>query len=377
MDYQATTPMDPRVIARMREGKESGQGFGNPHSTNHGYGRSAAEDVATSRNLIATLIGADDDEIVFTSGATEANNLAVIGTCHEMSGRNEIVVSAIEHKSVLAAARHLESRGFVVRKASVDAAGRIKMDHLQHLISDRTRLVSVMATNNEIGVEQDVATIATLCRNAGSLLHVDAAQALGTTANDVYDWAADFISLSSHKVYGPKGIGALFVSRDARRHIRSIMFGGDQEDGLRPGTLAPALCAGFGEACNILLSERSEEIVRLANLRERFLTRLRERIPACEINGSLTMRHPGNLNVRFPGLEAEQMLAMCEGRIAAATGSACTSGIPEPSHVLIALGRTSREAHESIRFSFGRFTTTEDIDATVEGLSAATALLHG
>ncbi|MEX6506047.1 cysteine desulfurase family protein [Jiella sp. M17.18] len=377
MDYQATTPPDPRVVERMRDGHESGQGFANPHSVSHDLGRSAAAEVAASRRSVATLIGADDDEIVFTSGATEANNLAILGTCHDLTDRNEIVVSAIEHKSVLAAARHLESKGFVVRKAHVDAAGRVDMDHLHDLIGSSTRLVSVMATNNEIGVEQDIAPIAALCRNAGCLFHVDAAQALGTFAVDAYEWGADFLSLSSHKVYGPKGIGALFVARDARRHIRSIMFGGDQEDGLRPGTLAPNLCTGFGEACNILASERSDEIVRLVGLRDRFLSKLRERIPAYEINGTLTGRHPANLNIRFPGIEADQMLAMCEGRVAAATGSACTSGIPEPSHVLIALGRTSREANESIRFSFGRFTTAEDIDATVEALSAATALLDG
>ena len=377
LDYQATTPIDPRVLERMQALEETRKGFGNPHSASHEAGRKALSEVSAARREIADLIGADEGEIVFTSGATEANNLAILGAFEVAdSDRQEIVVSSVEHKSVLAAARHLETKGFTLRVAPVDVRGRIDLDALCSLVGQSTRLVSIMATNNEIGVEQDIPSIASIVRAKGSLFHVDAAQALATRQVDVAAWGADFMSLSCHKAYGPKGIGALFVTHEARHRIRPILFGGEQEGGLRPGTLPTPLCVGFGEACRVLYDERQADIGKIRRLRDLLLARLREKLPSIEVNGAMEGRHPGNLNIRIPGVEADQLLAMCEGKIAGATGSACTSGTPEPSHVLMALGRSRHEAEESIRLSLGRFSTDTDVDRAVEALSGASALLQ-
>jgi cysteine desulfurase len=370
MDYQASTPLDPRVFAAMRPHFEGAAGLGNPHAADHAYGWDADAAINRARDQVASLIGADSDEVIFTSGATEANNLALLGAARAaLPARREIVVSAIEHKCVLAVGRALVDEGFALRVAPVRPDGMIDADELARLIGRNTAIVSVMAVNNETGVAQPIAQIGELCRAAGALFHSDAAQALAVERIDVDDWNVDFVSLSAHKAYGPKGIGALYVRRERRPQLRPIMFGGGQEDGLRPGTLPTPLCVGFGAACQILSDERETEIERTRRLRDRLLDQLRAKLPDLEVNGTLISRHPGNLNIRVPGIEAELLLAAVRPKLAAATGSACTSGTTEPSHVLIAMGLSGAEASESIRLSLGRFTDDGQAAAVVSALA--------
>jgi cysteine desulfurase len=372
MDYQASTPLDARVFAVMRPFLEGVAGLGNPHAADHAYGWDADAAINRARDQVATLIGADSDEVIFTSGATEANNLALLGAARAAPpSRREIVVSTIEHKCVLAVGRALVEEGFKLRVASVHPDGAVDLDAISRLIGPDTAIVSVMAVNNESGVVQPVAQIGELCRAAGALFHSDAAQALAVECIDVEDWNVDFLSLSAHKAYGPKGIGALYVRREQRRQLRPIMFGGGQEDGLRPGTLPTPLCVGFGAACQILSDERDVETERMRRLRDRLLRQLRVALPNLQVNGTLIERHPGNLNIRVPGIEAELLLAAARPKLAAATGSACTSGTTEPSHVLTAMGLSSAEAIESIRLSLGRLTREEDVDAAASALAAA------
>ena len=372
MDYQASTPLDPRVFAAMRPFFESAAGLGNPHAADHAYGWDADSAISTARDQIASLIGSDLDELIFTSGATEANNLALLGAARAAPpSRCEIVVSAIEHKCVLAAGRALADEGFTLRVAPVLPDGVVDLHELARLIGPKTAIVSVMAVNNETGVAQPVAQVGELCRAAGALFHSDAAQALAVERVDVDDWNVDLLSLSAHKAYGPKGIGALYVRRERRPQLRPIMFGGGQEDGLRPGTLPTPLCIGFGAACQILTEERATEIERMRRLRDRLLQQLRAALPDLKVNGTLIERHPGNLNVRVPGIEAELLLAAARPKLAAATGSACTSGTTEPSHVLTAMGLSSAKAIESIRLSFGRFTEEGHVDVAVSALAEA------
>jgi cysteine desulfurase len=377
MDYQASTPLDPRVLSAMLPHLEGARALGNPHAADHAYGWSADAAIAESREAIARLIGADADEIVFTSGATEANNLALLGAARAARpGRREIVVSAIEHKCVLEVARALVDEGFLLRVAPVRNDGVIDLDELAALVGHRTAVVSVMAVNNEVGVVQPVRAVAELCNSVGAMFHSDAAQALAVEQIDVEDWKVDLLSLSAHKAYGPKGIGALYVGREKRSLIRPIMFGGGQENGLRPGTLPTPLCVGFGEACNILRRELTSEAERVRELRDRFLELLRIRIPDLSVIGTMANRHAGNLNVRIPGIEAELLLAAARPKLAAATGSACTSGVTEPSHVLTALGLSPIEAAEAVRLSIGRFTKDADIDAGVSAFALAAEEVH-
>jgi cysteine desulfurase len=369
MDYQASTPLDPRVFEAMRPHLDGPGGFGNPHAADHGYGWDADAAVAQARAAIAQAIGADADEILFTSGATEANNLALLGAARGAGpDRRELIVSAIEHKCVLGAARALAEDGFRVHVAPVNAAGIVDLDALAARISKATAIVSVMAVNNETGVAQPIAAIGQLCRAAGVLFHSDAAQALAVSTIDIDAWNVDLLSLSAHKSYGPKGIGALYLRRERRNRIRPIMFGGGQEDGLRPGTLPTPLCVGFGAACALLAETLPDERRRIAALRDQTLDRLRAELPDLVVNGALADRHPGNLNIRVPGIEAELWLAAARPRLAAATGSACTSGLTEPSHVLTAMGLSGVEASESVRLSLGRFTDGGDVDVAVSAL---------
>ncbi len=371
MDYQASTPLDPRVFAAMRPHLDGPQMLGNPHAADHAYGWDADAAVSDARALIARAIGADADEIVFTSGATEANNLALLGAARAAAPeRREIIVSAIEHKCVLAASRALAEDGFRIHVIPVDAAGIIDLDALVARISPSTAIVSVMAVNNETGVTQPIAAVGELCRAAGVLFHSDAAQALAGMHIDVDALNVDLLSLSAHKSYGPKGIGALYIRRDRRDRIRPIMFGGGQENGLRPGTLPTPLCVGFGAACALLSEGRPQEASRVAELRDKLLDQLSATLPNLRVNGSMAGRHPGNLNIRIPGIDAELLLAAARPRLAAATGSACTSGLTEPSHVLTAMGLSATEASESIRLSLGRFTDDAEVD------EAASAIIH-
>lgn len=363
-DYQATTPVDSRVLAAMEPHWH--EAFGNPHSTDHVIGWKAEKATRKAASLVAVLIGADTDEIIFTSGATEANNLALFGLArHTLSKRRRILVSAIEHKCVLAAARALEDREqFTVELVPVDSEGRIDLGALNEKLDDDVLLVSIMAVNNEIGVIQDIPAIASLLAPLGILLHTDAAQA--PCAMDLHDLAyhADLISLSGHKMYGPQGIGALYVRRDLHDGIEPLIHGGGQQGGIRSGTLPLPLCVGMGAAASLCASGQAGiERQEIARLRDSFLRHLRNGETQVALNGPPNeYRHPGNANACFVGHNAQDILGVLQPHLAASTGAACTSGTPEPSHVLRALGLSTEESEASIRFSFGRFSTEDEIE---------------
>jgi cysteine desulfurase len=364
LDYQATTPADPRVVAAMQPYWSTV--YGNPHSADHAYGWKADAATEAARAEIAQLIGADPDEIVFTSGATEANNLAVLGIARAAPPtRRRIVISAIEHKCVIGAARAAVEEGFEVVTVPVTPGGIVDLGALVELLDDRVALVSVMAVNNEIGTIQPIKEIGELCQSLNIIFHSDAAQALNFLQIDVNNIGVDLLSLSAHKMYGPKGIGALYVNRDSTIKPKPIIHGGGQEFGLRSGTLPTPLCVGFGEACRIIRHDNHEPKSNLSEMRNYFLNCLLEAVPSIIVNGTLANRHPGNLNVRFPGIEAEIILSNLQPNVAASTGSACTSGQLEPSHVLRAIGLSTQDAESSIRFSFGRFTTIPEIDFAI------------
>ena len=363
-DYQASTPVDPRVAEQMAP--HWSESFGNPHSNDHVTGWQAADAVRKAASTIAGLIGADTDEVVFTSGATEANNLALLGLARRApSHRRRILVSAIEHKCVLAAARALAEReGFVVETVPVDREGFVDLAVLKDMVDETVLIVSIMVVNNEVGTIQDIKSISKVVSPYGALFHCDAAQA--PCAMDVTSLAshADLVSLSGHKMYGPKGIGVLYIRRDVQDRIEPIIYGGGQQAGLRSGTVATPLCVGMAAAVDILRSpEGHEERKRVAVQRDSFVRLLQESVFNLVINGPTGIsRHPGNANLRFEGLVAQDILSSLQPRLAASTGAACSSGVPETSHVLTALGLNAVEAEASIRFSFGRFTTDPDVD---------------
>ena len=361
-DYQATTPVDPRVLDRMLPFWQ--ESFGNPHSSDHAVGWKAAEVVRHSLTSVAGLIGADPDEIVFTSGATEANNLALFGSARRApQSRRRILVSAIEHKCVLAAARALEAReGFVVETIPVDQEGFIDLDALGNMVDESVFAVSVMAVNNEVGSIQHLPAIAELVAPFEVFFHCDAAQA--PAAMDVSGLVeyADLISLSGHKMYGPQGIGALYIRRDVQQRIEPIIHGGGQQNGLRSGTLPVPLCVGMAAAAEIIRAEGADERRRVACQRDLFVSLVQDSGFPVAINGPRSeWRHPGNANLQFGGFGAQDLLGSVQPRLAASTGAACTSGIPEPSHVLRALGLSESEAESSVRFSFGRFTSDLEV----------------
>ena len=363
-DYQATTPVDPRVVVRMAP--YWGEAFGNPHSSDHIIGWHAAESVQQATSSVGALIGADPDEVIFTSGATEANNLALLGLARRAPvDRRRILVSAIEHKCVLAAARSLAEReGFEIGVIPVSREGFVDLGYLEEVLDESVLAVSIMAVNNEIGTIQDVVAISNMTYPLGVLFHCDAAQAPSAMDMGRLASQADLISLSGHKMYGPKGIGALYIRRDLQARVEPIIYGGGQQKGLRSGTVPTPLCVGMGAAAEIMGSpEGLEERGRVAALRDSLVRYLRENSPSLVLNGPTgDRRHPGNANLRFPGLVAQDILGSLQPHLAASTGAACTTGIPEPSHVLGALGLSSAEAESSIRFSFGRFTTDAEID---------------
>ncbi len=362
-DYQATTPVDPRVLARMEP--YWGNSFGNPHSSDHVVGWHADSAVREAAKAIASMIGSDENEIIFTSGATEANNLAILGLArHAVNTRRRILVSAIEHKCVLGAARELSSNeGFTVETISVDCDGFLDLNELDEQLDESVLLVSVMAVNNEVGTIQDVPSISKLVRSHGVLFHCDAAQA--PCALDIENLAADadLISLSGHKMYGPQGIGALCIHHDVHDRVEPLLYGGGQQEGLRSGTVPLPLCVGMAAASEIIVKEGCEDRKRIARQRDMFITHLRETGFPIIINGPTSdRRHPGNANIRFDGFDARDIIASLQPKLAASTGAACSSGIPEPSHVLRALGLTADQSEASIRFSFGRFTTEDEIE---------------
>ena len=376
-DYQATTPVDPRVMAKMLP--YWGKSFGNPHSSDHVIGWQAGKAVREAASSIAALVGADADEIIFTSGATEANNLALLGLARRApADRRRILVSAIEHKCVLAAARALSApEGFTVETVPVGSEGLIDLDALERCLDRSVLVASTMAVNNEVGTIQDIPRIAELLAPYGIPLHCDAAQA--PCAMNVKDLAvhADMVSLSGHKMYGPQGIGALYVRRELQERIEPLIYGGGQQEGLRSGTVPMPLCVGMGAAAKFLTGrEAIEERKRVARQRDSFVTRLQQGHAFVAVNGPAGgRRHPGNANVRFDGFDAQEVLGALQPRLAASTGSACASGITEPSHVLRALGLTAAQSDASIRFSFGRFTTNDDIEAAARLVLEVLALL--
>ncbi|MBX9943618.1 MAG: IscS subfamily cysteine desulfurase [Reyranella sp.] len=366
LDYQATTPLDPRVLEAMMP--YFTHKFGNPHSRSHSYGWEAEEAVEKARAQIGKLIGADEKEVIFTSGATESNNLAIRGVAEFYKDRrNHIVTTVTEHKCVLDTCRHLEQQGFTVTYLPVKQDGLVDLDVLRAAVTDKTVVVSIMAVNNEIGVIQPLAEIGKICREKGAFFHTDAAQAVGKIPLDVEAMNIDLMSISGHKIYGPKGIGALYVRRKPRVRLVAMIHGGGQERGFRSGTLPTPLCVGLGEACEIALKEMDGEAKRLTKLRDRMLKGLQARLPEIYINGDLEHRIPGNLNISFAHVEGESLMMGIKG-LSVSSGSACTSASLEPSYVLRALGVEEELAHTSLRLGLGRFTTEQEVDTAVEEL---------
>ncbi|MFM4839755.1 IscS subfamily cysteine desulfurase [Aeromonas veronii] len=365
LDYSATCPVDPRVAEKMMQCLTMDGLFGNPASRSHRFGWQAEEAVDLARNQVADLIGADPREIVFTSGATESNNLAIKGVAHFYACKGKhIITSKTEHKAVLDTCRQLEREGFEVTYLEPMPNGLFTIEMIENAMRDDTILVSIMHVNNEIGVVQNIAAIGELCRSRKILLHVDAVQSVGKIPVDVEALKVDLLSVSAHKVYGPKGIGALFVRRKPRVRLEAQMHGGGHERGMRSGTLPTHQIVGMGEAFRIAKEEMVSEGERILALRQRLWNGIKD-IEAVYINGDLEQRVPGNLNVSFAYVEGESLI-MALKDLAVSSGSACTSASLEPSYVLRALGLNDELAHSSIRFSMGRFTTEEEIDYAVK-----------
>jgi cysteine desulfurase len=363
MDYSATTPVDPRVTEAMIPWLT--EKFGNPASRSHAYGWEAEAAVERARSQVAALVNADPKEIVWTSGATESNNLALKGAAHFYSGKGKHIVTMMtEHKAVLDTVRELERQGFSATYLSPGPDGLLDLEKFKASLRSDTIIVSVMLVNNEIGVIQDIAAIGEICRERGIIFHVDAAQATGKVTIDLQQLKVDLMSFSAHKTYGPKGIGALYVRRKPRVRIEAQMHGGGHERGMRSGTLPTHQIVGMGEAFRIAQEEMATENERIRMLRDRLWNGLSE-MEEVHLNGDPEQRVPHNLNVSFNYVEGESMI-MAVKDIAVSSGSACTSASLEPSYVLRALGRSDELAHSSIRFSVGRFTTVEEVDYTVK-----------
>lgn len=372
LDYHATTPVDPRVLETMLPFFT--EVFGNPASSSHQWGWKAQEAVEHARREVAALVGASAREIIFTSGATESNNFAIRGVAETAAAsRRHVVISAIEHKSVLEASSRLESTGWRVTIVPVDRDGRIDLDALQHAVTDETALVSVMAANNEIGVVQPLAEIGAIVHARGALFHVDAAQAVGKIPVDVGAMGIDLLSLTAHKMYGPKGCGALFVRK--RTELAPLIIGGGQERGLRSGTLNVPGIVGLGRACAIGKAEMQEEGARLGKLRDRLHQGLSSRLDGVTVNGSLAHRLPHNLHVSFAGVDGESLLIGISD-IAVSSGSACSSASETPSHVLRAIFGETPVPTAAIRFGLGRFTTETEIDYAIEKFTAVVRRLR-
>ncbi len=375
LDYAATTPVDARVAQKMMECLTIDGNFGNAASRSHLFGWKAEEAVEQARRQVADLIHADPREIVWTSGATESDNLAIKGSAHfNIKKGKHIVTSKIEHKAVLDSCRQLEREGFEVTYLDPSPEGIIEAAQVAAALRHDTTLVSIMHVNNELGSINDIAAIGTVCRANGVIFHVDAAQSLGKIAIDMRTLPVDLLSLSGHKIYGPKGIGALFVGRKPRVRIEAQMHGGGHERGMRSGTLATHQVVGMGEACHIAAAEMAQEYVRILALRNRLWDGIKD-IEAVQINGSAKHFVPGMLNVSLAYVEGESLI-MALKDLAISSGSACTSASLEPSYVLRALGLPDELAHSSLRFSLGRFTTEDDIDCTVEKVRLAISKLR-
>ena len=367
LDYQATTPLDPRVLEKMIP--YFNDRFGNPHSRNHSYGWEAEEATEIAREHIAKIINASPKEIVFTSGATESNNLAIKGIADFYGDKkNHIITCVTEHKCVLESCRFLnENENFEITYLPVRQDGLIDLDVLQKSIKQNTLLISIMGVHNEIGVIQPLKEIGELCRKNDIFFHTDCAQAIGKIKLDVNDMNIDAMSISGHKIYGPKGVGALYVRRKPRVRIKAMMSGGGQERGMRSGTLSPALCVGLGEACRICYNEMDEENKKLVYLKNKFYDGITSKCKDVYLNGSSEFRIPGNLNISFAYVEGESLMMGIKD-LAVSSGSACTSASLEPSYVLRALGVEEELAHTSLRIGIGRFTTEKEIDKSVNDI---------
>ena len=374
LDNQATTRCDPRVLETMLPFFT--ERYGNPHSVEHVMGNDAEAAVETARAQVAALAGADVKEIVFTSGATESNNIAIKGAARFAarmgSERRRVVTVATEHKCVLESVADLAEEGFDPVFLPVRPDGLLDPDALREALTVPTLLVSVMAVNNEIGVVQDIPALAAIAKEAGALFHTDIAQATGKIPLDLTGWRVDIASISGHKLYGPKGVGALFVRRRPRVRLAPLFSGGGQERGLRSGTLPTPLIVGLGEACRLALAEMVEETARIAALRARLLGQLQQAIPGIALNGSMESRIAGNLNLTFPLTSAADVMARAP-ELCVSTGSACSSAAVEPSYVLRALGLSDDAAARTLRIGIGRFTSPADIDYAAAALAAAHA----
>jgi len=375
MDNHATTCTDPRVLEAMLP--YFTQVYGNPASKNHCFGQEALEAVQSARRQIAAVIGAGEREIVLTSGATESNNLALKGAMHMARQRgNHLITVATEHKAVLDPCKRLEHEGARITMLPVDRLGRITAEQVREAITPQTVLVSVMAANNEIGVLQPLAEIGRVCKQHGVIFHTDAAQAVGKVPLDVEAMGIDLLSFTAHKMYGPKGVGALYVRRrEPRVRLEPQIDGGGHENGLRSGTLPTPLVVGFGKACELARQEMADEARRLRRLRERLLDGIQSRIDGVSLNGHPTERLPGNLNLSFAHVKGEALM-MHMKQVALSSGSACTTARLGPSHVLKAIGLDDDQADSSLRFGLGRFTTEEEIDWVIEHLADSVKTLR-
>lgn len=369
LDHQATTPVGAHVLAAMIP--HFTDSFANPHSSDHSLGWESSHAVEDAAARVARLIGADAEEITFTSGATESNNMALLGLCRRAAGgnRRRMLISAIEHKCVLAVGRVLQQQyGFTVELMPVDREGFVELSALQDALNDDVLAVSVIAVNNEIGTIQDIKKISEMVRNHGAVFHCDAAQAPVAINMESLSEYADMLSLSSHKMYGPKGIGIVYISRELQDKIEPLIYGGGQQNGLRSGTVPVPLCVGMGAAADMLAgNDTGAKRAQLRRRRDAFVEGLNRLAWTVAMNGPEGQsRHPGNANVRFTGFSSQDILSALQPHLAASTGSACTSGIPEPSHVLRAIGLNGNEAESSVRFSLGFDTSDEDIKEAVD-----------
>ena len=373
MDYSATTPVDPRVATLMM--KYLTEDFGNPASRSHVFGWTAEKAVENAREEVAKLVNCDPKEIIWTSGATESNNLAIKGAAHFYKGKGKhLITMKTEHKAVIDTMRELEREGFEVTYLDPQPDGLLDIEKFKAAIRPDTVLVSIMHVNNEIGVIQDIAAIGEICREKGIIFHVDAAQSTGKVAIDLQKLKVDLMSFSAHKTYGPKGIGALFVRRKPRIRLEAQMHGGGHERGMRSGTLAPHQIVGMGEAFRIAREEMAVENERIRALRDRLYNGLKD-MEEVYVNGDMVHRVPHNLNISFNFVEGESLI-MAIKDLAVSSGSACTSASLEPSYVLKALGRNDELAHSSIRFTIGRFTTEEEVDYAIQLLKDKIAKLR-
>lgn len=374
LDYAATTPIDPRVAEKMSRAMLVQGNFGNPASRSHIYGWRAEEAVEAARADVAQALNADPREIVWTSGATESDNLALKGVAHKAS-RKHIITSAIEHKAVLDTCAELENDGFEVTYLQPDAHGRIEVDQIAAALREDTLIVSIMHVNNELGSISDIAAIGALCRSHGVLFHVDAAQSFGKLAIDVSAMAIDMLSISAHKLYGPKGIGVLYVRREPPLHLHPLIHGGGHEMGMRSGTLPTHQIIGLAEASKLMQADMQQEQARMSSLRQRLLTHLRQ-IPDSFVHSHPEFNLPSIINVGFAGVDGETLLLALDD-LAVSTGSACNSASVEPSFVLSGIGVPKDIAQASIRVSFGRFTQLEDIEHAGRRISEVVGRLRG